>query len=299
MGPKQHALSPVNDHQNYNREMRMHLGHKLFFVDKLPVPITDIRLFVDFGCGDAELLRLLSKINASAMFLGIESDHNQKLAATSNFADVHLMHTLWALPLAPWAIKRTPKVLIMSSVIHEVISFAGSGFNLQAWWRNVEDLGFDYIVIRDFCLPLWCDGLPIEHDFREAISTRGSPWDRQALGDMWLRWGMTTHRDFMHYLMKRPYRDNWKRELQENYVALCDEALRAVVTLSGRYRIHHFEQTVTPAFTRGTMEAFGFDPETPTHAEVILARNNINHAGLSAQGQDLEQPGAAGPDLAA
>lgn len=79
--------------------------------------------------------------------------------------------------------------------------------------------------------------------------------------------------NFMHYLLKRPYVDNWEREMQEDYLFADTTQLRQIVTGSGKYDIKHKRLCRSKVFEQRTIKDLGFLPPVTTHIELVLVRN--------------------------
>lgn len=279
-----------NDLRAYNADMQRGLGSKLFFLDHLPIeaPVTQ---FVDFGCADGSLLKALHSVYPKAEMIGVDNDPRQLKAALKNFPEVTdlVIDHHFASPD-----EGETSALIMSSVIHEVISSAPRSFPIL--WRDLEAKGFDFIAIRDFAVSSKQRLLPIPDAYLEAV-LNGEPKDRELFLSFSRRYPCTTMYDFMHFLLKRPYASNWKHEMEENYLALDFESLHEEVTRSGLYRVAHMQKTRTQHFVDTTMRDLGFVPDIPTHAEIVLVRADWypeKHGEVSvAQGGQPVYPRAA------
>lgn len=256
------------DHHKINVEMRMVIPEKLSFW--LPhLPMSKITAIVDFGCADGSLLKTISEMcpSLTARYYGIDNERRQRMAARENFPKgTYMSGTSMLAPVAG------PKLLILSSVLHEV----GTGMSperLKAWWDfNVVKPGFEWIVIRDFASLRGDSDTPAE--WLEKFSETENADLFERAGQFIRRYGYRhTLRNAMHWLLKYPYADNWERELAEDYYAVPSSQVQKLAINSGYYLVHH-ELTTSP-FVRDRIK---HDTDIdiggkPTHYNMILRRN--------------------------
>lgn len=259
---------------SYNNSLRQSLGtpgsrgSKLFFVDKLPMQ--QLGAVVDFGCADGSLLKALRHVvSPECLLLGVDNDLGQLAAARATFVDGDGFYSSWDFVDPYLTDGRRPSLLILSSVLHEVLST----MELETFWAQVEARGFDYIAIRDMAVPT-------------AYRYRQTPKLWLKLADQRLRaeriaehealYGSTLWLDsFVHLLLKYPYESDWKRELEEDYLPHATEELVTLLT-SGPYAATHHAATATKHFKDRVMRDFGFCPSAiTTHAEIILQHERV------------------------
>lgn len=264
------------DYAEYNRDMQYTLSSKLFFLPH--IPLQEIKQVVDFGCANAALLKLAGKVMPGAYLCGIDSDVEQRRAAMENLGTGAILPSLSYF----WQMMRRqldPRLLILTSVMHEVASLPGSWQNnIVGWWEYVESFGFDYIAIRDFSVPAYCRDMQTPQQWLDVTCMDPDEYGRMV--HVSERYGSCNNLyNFMHYLLKRPYVENWEREMQEDYLFADTDQLLKIVTGSGKYSIKHKRLCRSKVFEKRTIKDLGFLPPVTTHIELVLVRNHSeNHA---------------------
>lgn len=257
--------SPLQCRPSYNQSLAASLGSKLFFVDRIPA-MQDVTLWFDFGCGDGALLKALHTAHPGASFVGYDIDRWQVDTANAENPWGHFLSS-WDYAkgyLSAWT--QGPKVAIFSSVLHEVWS---NGGDLMALWREVEALGFDYIVVRDMALPRRTYWEPTPERWLEASKRLLASHLERDFERTYGPLGVLSH--FMHFLLKYPYRADWERELAEDYTRYSQERLIEKLT-RGPYSVLHARGTSTRHFRDRVWADLGIFSDIPTHLELVLER---------------------------
>ena len=139
----------------YNQNMAKGLEDKMFFLEHLPKE--DGYVFVDFGCADGTLINALyHSLSPSNQYIGFDiSEQMIDLARTkiSESPKNVLFTSDWNDVRYELLGNDKKKVLILSSVVHEVYSYAKSREDIDTFWKRVLETGFDYICIRDMMVP--------------------------------------------------------------------------------------------------------------------------------------------------
>jgi len=212
---------------------------------------------VDFGCGDGAVLEAVAQRSfyRSPELIGI--DHTPACMPGSMTRVVGGPSTL----AQGWLRDRAHETtLILSSVLHEVVSEAGRLDTLP-----VSSLRPRFIAIRDMAYPEHARLHSLSADTIEKLRAMGS-------GDQWRtfqqRWGDVDNWEAAaHWVLKSPYAANWQHELGENYLAVNRKALTDWLDWLG-YRIVHRR-----VFTPQPVEARFREYEVPlpwhTHIELV------------------------------
>lgn len=261
----------------YNKEMAKGIEDKLFFVNKLP---KEYCIFVDFGCADGTLINALVNCNnhkfnryigydISETMIDIAKCHyhgpmDAKVSFTSDWEEVK--KALW--------VPFRKKVLILSSVIHEVYSY-GNKETIKDFWDKVGD-GWDYVVIRDMCLTADDENAGMSAELSDKIQlSRGTAYDEQIIGFV-NKWGDLQHKkNALHFLLKYRWRLNWQRELNENYFPITvEEMLQKMQTAN--YKINYLERFRVPFLDECIYNDIGvvLPEDWFTHVKAIFAKNN-------------------------
>ncbi len=240
----------------------------------------DVTLFVDFGCADGALIEYLAlhpDINPAARFLGYDEDKDMILDAKSNHQLPNIaLSSNWEFVLR--AIdhhKRTKKgkiAVIFSSVIHEILNYQTETI-LADILRDLDNV--DYIFIRDMY-----DANT--YNYRVPAEFLNKVFAEPELEDMWTDYvqkklGDFQFRTFIHYeefldfLLKIDYKDNWDREVKEWYLGLNPDILHYFTKDEKYYAA--FQQIYTlPYFREKIQNRFGFDLRVPTHIKLVLRK---------------------------
>jgi len=220
--------------------MTASMEDKLFFVDMLPDydSISKQRkLIVDFGCADGTMTRMLSSIFSNdADVIGYDistSMINLAKSKCDSGQEKNLMFTEhWDDVKAELNDKKKHcKVLILSSVIHEVYSYATKENSVSDFWDKVINSGFDYVVIRDMSLNEAMTNTIPSYFTMESLYAHLDIKYGDQLKDFEKIWGSIrkSKKNLYHFLLKYMWTINWDREVRENYFPLSTEELMEIM----------------------------------------------------------------------
>lgn len=241
----------------------------------------DVTLFVDFGCADGALIEYLAlhpDINSAALFLGYDEDKEMILDAKSNHQLSNIsLSSNWEYVLRAIDYHKRMKqgkiAVIFSSVVHEILNYKGE----VSFMDIIRDLGsnVDYIFIRDmFDANTYSYRVPLE--FLNKV------FAEPELEDMWVDYVQKKSdsfqfRTFIHYeefldfLLKIDYKDNWDREVNEWYLGFNPDLVHYLTRDEKYYTA--FQQIYTlPFFKEKIQKRFGFDLRVPTHIKLVLRK---------------------------
>lgn len=238
---------------SYNENMAKGMEDKLFFLNELPK--NQEYTFVDFGCADGTLINYLVGIYNNYYtntYIGYDISDTMIELAKTNFnggaKNVHFTSD-WkdvVKNLSEQPIYRK-KVLILSSVIHEVYSYAQSNDDITSFWDKVLNSNFDYICVRDMMIPesynytetpeLWNDMI---HDSYRRIMTN------ERFIQFEEKWGQIKYRKAvaLHFLLKYRWQINWDREVNENYFPIYIEQF--LHKFESNYNLDYFVRFCVP-----------------------------------------------------
>ena len=243
------------DLSSYCQNMTASMEDKLFFVDMLPDydSISKQRkLIVDFGCADGTMTRMLSSIFSNdADVIGYDistsminlakskCDYGQErnIIFTEHWDDVKAELN---------DKKKHCKVLILSSVIHEVYSYASKENSVSDFWDKVKNSGFDYVVIRDMSLnETMANTIPSYFTMDSLYALLDTKYGDQ-LKDFEKIWGSIrkSKKNLYHFLLKYMWTINWDREVRENYFPLSTEELMSI--MGQKYNLVYFSHFNIP-----------------------------------------------------
>lgn len=235
------AVIPPANTEEYYRRMGSSLEEKLFFLDRIP---QDVSVFGDYGCGpDHHVLSAIRHRGGRwAFMIGYEPAYD----VTGTDARVHQTWSAFANHFNVWA-KRNKSCLILSSVVHEVLS---QGHTFKDWWsKEIAPLKADYIVIRDMA----CD--------HEAKTQPAPEWATEK-----------TRADWLQAMLKYRYTDDIQKEQAEDYFALSAQQWHNYCTIGTGYELVYFDHHSLPYWREQWKKDFDLDIPDPTHIKIILKR---------------------------
>lgn len=263
----------------YNQRMARTIVDKIFFLAHI-----DADVFVDFGCANGEVLKAISKFVPNGKFIGYDISKPMLAKASENVNnDSRFEFTdnrdKIVSEIIPKAHDNGQKVcLVLSSVIHEIYSYC-SEEEISDFWRFVNTSHFDYIAIRDmiFEVPSSPKYFTINRFDYENIEK--SPYYKE-LKDFENTWGkiytphafdsniQTIARNLQHFLLKYRYKDNWTRELKENYLP-WDTSTLEIKMSSHYYEKMYSHLYLLPYLKEIIYKDFKFIPKMNTHIQAI------------------------------
>lgn len=262
----------------YNQQMSLGMKDKLFFIDKLPARDYNNFVFIDFGCADGALIRELSAIWPDAEYIGYDiSEQMIDFAKKSFYGEIEKTNTLfttsWEEAIGRVAELKEKKqvytVLILSSVIHEVYSYAKIMKDVTDFWNRVLNSGFNCIVLREMSLTdKVCFDYVNPEDLNKIKKVQSVA---DLLASFETRWGqITTKGQLIHFLLKHRWRINWEREVNENYFPIMTDELLSIFT--SQYRISYLERFRVEFLDDAIWNTFGIQLKDPTHIKAIFVK---------------------------
>lgn len=248
-----------------NVELYKTMKDKLFFTSILPQD-KEYRFF-DYGCGDGELLLNLRKIYGNkCQYTGYDTDPIMIRKAREKDCDSYYSESVGCMSYISTV---RNKVLILSSVIHEILTENQSLIDL--FWDRVQEVNWDYIIVRDMmyseesCQPLY-DLMPEEFEKLKELDKYNE--FENIFGKI------TTKKDLIHFLLKVKYDgDDWNRELKENYFPISSQEF--LNKMKDKYRLIHYEQFQLPFMTKYWKEQFNITLLEPTHVKCIFKNKRL------------------------
>ena len=269
--------------ESYNLNMAKGLEDKLFFVKKLPIKSGESWIFVDFGCADGVLINALSiilpKYGIKCKLVGYDISENMINIAKKKFKnqstdDIEILFTAnWDEVLEILEEDTdSKKAIVCNSVIHEVYSYANSQADIDWFWDQITDSGFDYVCVRDMMVN---KSIERETDpdmletFYEHVE-EDKPELKRYIKDYEKHWGsLEENKNFIHYLLKYRWTTNWTREVNENYFSVMTEEF--LDKMKGFKKVY-FEEFRVPFLENCWKEDFGVELEDTTHIKAIFSK---------------------------
>lgn len=245
--------------KSYNKRMAKSLIDKLFFIPRIESDV-----YVDFGCADGALLGFMQDNFPipEHTYLGFETSAIQLEIAHSKFPEITFTDN-WDTILS--CIKNKNATLILSSVIHEVYSYCNT-LEIEQFWNRVFSSGFKHIVIRDMSISeKYINEIM---DLETIANIRMAAEQRKYLNEFEAKWGkITLGINYLHWLLKYSYHENWATENQENYLPITTEKLLEQFPVN--YKIDYISIFTLPWTRSKVFETFGIDLKMPSHIKLI------------------------------
>ena len=263
------AMEKIPNISIYNQKMARTVVDKIFFLAHI-----DADVFVDFGCADGEVLRAISNFVPDSICIGYDissemikeatlkspTDENFVFTSNKNYV-VEMVHNLQ---------QRGHKVcLILSSVIHEVYSYS-TPKEIRDFWKFVQDTGFDYVSIRDMT---YQPGLSYpEVNWKNYENVENSKYSKE-LADFEQEWGLIKNnpKNALNFFLKYRYKENWDRELYEDYLPLNSRELQDQFPYSKWKEVFKHLYTL-PYIEKIVKEDFNISIIANTHIQLIYEK---------------------------
>jgi len=254
---------PIADYDTYITSMNKSLGEKTWFVNKL-----DFDCLVDFGCADGSLLKKVHAMKPEAKLIGYDIDAGMEARFKKNNPDIEFT-TDWNYAVSV-ARKHQHSVVLLSSVIHEVYSYADKTHDIPKFWQSIFGSGFKYVVIRD-TIPDRIDIIKPK-DFQEDVAKVKAKVDPKYLADFEKKWGPidSKYRLFVRFILTYRYKDNWTRESLENYMPLSYSTL--LRRIPSAYKIIDGENYQFQPVAANFQDEYDIKLRVNTHLSMILSK---------------------------
>ena len=251
----------ISNYISYNSGMNKSYLDKIFFLNK----VEGIESVLDFGCASGDILKHIHDIDSELKLYGYDNDPNMIDIANDRHSGIAIFGSDFE-KLIDFLSPET-SLLNLSSVIHEVYSYSNP-FEIKEFWKKVYESGFKYISIRDLCVSKTCNRESSPNDYVKLLSK----CDSEQLTEYENIWGSTrNNKNLIHYLLKYRYRDNWLREVKENYFPICTEDLLKMIPLD-KYEVIYFNHYVLPFTYQKVKQDYGIEIKDNTHIQLLLKR---------------------------
>lgn len=250
-------LHPIFDINKYLSRMGKGIDDKLFFLDFI-----NPNTIVDFGCADGTVLDRINELYPDINLIGYDNEPelygrntNPNIIFTDNWETV-IDETK----------NENDVCLLLSSVIHEVYSYS-TPRQIEIFWENAFNSGFKWIAIRDMMPKNEYDKYSYNLEDINKIKAKYDPYYLKSFEEHWGDIGVDV-RTLMHFFLKYSYIDNWDSEVNENYVPITLEELKALIPPNWRII---YENHFLPDFLKVHIKNdFEINYKEPTHLKMII-----------------------------
>lgn len=257
---------PILNLQNYIDGMSLSMQDKLFFLNEIKFDC-----IVDFGCADGSTLIEIKKECPNVKLIGYDIDENMVKLASQKCQNAIISSNWNEVIETTKPFKST--LLNLSSVIHEVYSYSHASSIKKFWEKQVFGSDFKYISIRDMIPSTKINKDDIK-SFKEDILKVKRKVDKEQLKSFEDKWGTIDddYRTFTHFLLKYRFKDNWNREVNENYLPISLETLKTKIP--NNYNIIYEKDFILPFLKQQVLSDFNVEMKHSTHTKMILKRND-------------------------
>lgn len=259
----------------YNKRMSRTMIDKIFFLSHID---DNTKIFVDFGCANGEMLKVVSNFIPDGLFIGYDISVPMLKKAQENVGDDKRFGFTNSLQTLESILQRAKKYngkrtcLILSSVIHEVYSYSPTE-EVKKFWKFVNDSGFDYIAIREMTYDRILNNLPVYPPTYKILKENTTY--NEEFKEFEKTWGTirTSQKKMIHFLLKYIYKgDNWEREVKENYLPLDFETLKRKIS-NTKYKPVFEHSYMLPYIRRRVWEDFRiYLHNTTTHCKLLYEK---------------------------
>lgn len=263
----------IIDLSGYTEKMRKAFLDKTFFLEKI-----DAKIIIDYGCADGSMIEFMYKMFPEYLYIGYDIDPDMIVLAEKKKIPNAKFFDEWndlATYIENIDLEGRKIALICSSVVHEVYSY--DHYEAEFWRRA---FAFDYLVIRDMAVSDKATKMPVEISVIWDVVKYylKNPDDSYILTDFIEKWGVIDTIDkLIHFLLKYRYKNNWKRECEENYLPLTVEKYMELAQKYGSdFECTYKNHFVLPWINTRLLADFNFqlmaEHEENTHIKLIFKR---------------------------
>lgn len=293
-----------NDHKHYNQEMAKSAYDKLAFVNKI---YENIDLIVDFGCADGTVTRFIQLFYPGVKVIGYDlpeiiEQNADVLKATGT--DYSISPEAIANIVTRYHHEGKKSLLVMNSVHHEIFNYMAKetklsldgkdipGYDrLLKFWYNI---GFDYIFIRDMNIKIPTSGKYVDLIPEFFMKLHKKLIDNSEFTERYISFTDVYNNEkplnpldkedqekMVHFLLKCRYKENWDRELHEDYTAHdCEfpiDGLFLSTVFKFPYHMTDVRSYVLPYVEYINRKDFGISLRglgITTHSQCLFKRNS-------------------------
>lgn len=247
-------MTPIADMNMYTSGMRKSIHDKLWFVDKVADKVDSV---VDYGCADGALLYEIHNICPSIRLYGYDNNVEMLQRASTLCPFVTYSQRTIKAP-------NSKSLLVVSSVFHEIHSYST---DIKAEYASIFNSGYRYIAIRDMFYTKAAVRKTDENKLAAVL--RNEPTSRVQSFERF-HGSLAENVNFLHYLLKYRYTENWEREVRENYFPQSLEEFLSKIPQ--KYKIVSVHAYSLPFTKERVHKDFGFWLEDTTHAKILLEK---------------------------
>ena len=265
----------------YNQNMAKHLEDKMFWYDRFK---DDGFVLVDFGCADGSIINQCCEFDKQYgcsnghEYVGYDISETMIDLAKTNFRGENSDNVMFT---SSWDdVKKrldtaNRKILLLSSVIHEVYSYANGQEDIAEFWSRVLESGFDYIIVRDMMVSRDTMRQSTWPCCRNVLlnNVEGTKYELM-LHQFEEKWGKCdVEKNRIHFLLKSNWVVNWEREVNENYFPIYVESF---LNIMSPYNLDYLERFQVPYLKKQIFKNLHEVLCDNTHIKCIFSKKHSN-----------------------
>lgn len=253
----------MNNINTYLSRMSKAIEDKLWFTKFLNLKEFEDVTVYDLGCADGELIRHLAPMYPNRTFIGL--DISPDMISLAKQRQIYPNEKYLYVDDEIEETSKT-KFLIMSSVLHEIISYRGEmSIDLALHVSGIDKIDPEYIFLRDMMPGESINRYSREGDIRKAKEKYKTlvPSFEKSFGSLEIQ------RNLVHFLIKSRYENNWDSELGENYFPINLEDIEKYFP---NYNVIYKKHYILPYLQEKILEETGIEVRDMTHVNLILKR---------------------------
>jgi len=256
-------MNEISNINLYNTRMAKSMLDKLFFLDMA----VGVEKMLDFGCADGTLLQYVKMFCPDMKLFGYDMSEEMVKIATEKNSDAKFYSNFEFSRDTIFQEGKENSLLNLSSIIHEVYSYS-SATEIDTFWERVFYSGFKYIAVRDMMTNETANRTT---PMRDEMRVRTKRSVEKQLEDFEKIFGtIANNKNFLHFLLKYKYVENWGRELYENYLPIS--TTRFFKMMPDTYEVVFYSSYTLPYLAYTVKEDFGIELADNTHVKILLRR---------------------------
>jgi len=266
------GFAEIADLTQYTSAMAKGVNDKIDFISKI-----NPECLIDFGCADGYILNeIQKKYNNIQQLIGYDIDEKMVSLVKSKYPELKVSDNWKEIMYEASEYKKI--ALSLMSVIHEVYSYSRSN-TIPNFWRNqVFNPKFKWVVIRDMVPSKhYMNMKPSKEELQKVNTIFNSRYYKNYMyrKSFEKRWGPIdkNYLNLFHWLLKYDYKENWNREVLENYFPVSLETIKSKIPSGWKitYENHYVYQPIADKVKRD----WNIELKYPTHLKMIVENTNI------------------------
>lgn len=271
---KKGKFMEIQNYEVYNERMNKTLQDKIWWVEQIPEQVNTV---IDFGCADGSLYKAIDAVCPERFhYIGIDNDSEMLQLATQNlpkevYPNVEFYSSIYDMKNCVKANVNT--IFVMNSILHELCSYLPP-LKMMKLLEDIINLDCGYIAIRDMHAIKDCGEVNLENVRYKILTGKYSnQFHDYFQNGSYSKALFSTLNNYMEFLLKYLYVENWDREKKERYLWNWKDNVDYI--FRPLYREKYVEYFNIPYLCSKIKEDFdGLDVSSiNTHRKILFKRN--------------------------